>query len=385
MNAFVPIAIVLGLISLALGVKLLYDLSAGLRGLSAQLPTTHDLRELRQAITAQHQLAEQLPVQIASRVAGEVRNGLVPVKGAIESLGQTLAESHERLNQVLASLDREGELGEWVVGFRETAQPFQLAAETLAHHYQTNTQLLNTAGTLVQDWGVQREAVQKAFFDFSAMVERSQAAEITHLRDIEHRIMQRLEEVAESSATAAHNLSELQTSGRRMQEAHESLGQTVETTVGKVSELLDLGRQTQTQHHELIRAQESVQKYFEKWHVEIDERIGRFLHGLEQAPARVGATLEATLLPAANAIGELGKKLEGFHRQHSESLAAMVRQQNTVNERQAKLVEAQQRMLESTQRQLGLLPSRQLQVAILALVGLQTLIMGALVLGYLTR
>lgn len=385
MSTLIPIAVILGLIGCAIGIKFLYDLSTGLRTLGEHLPTIRDLTELRQAIAAQHQLAEQLPAQISSRVAGEVRGGLEPVKGSIDRLGQTLSTSHEHLNQVLAALDQEGELGEWVVGFRETAQPFRLAAETLDHHYQTNTQLLSTAGTLVQDWAQQREAVLEAFRGFSAMVERSQAAETTHLRDIEHRVMQRLEEVAASSATTAHNLSELQTSGRRMQEAHESLAQTVETTVGKVSELIDLGHQTQAQHHELIRAQEGVQKRFEKWHADIDERIARFLRDLEQTPARVGAALEKTVQPASTAIAALGQKLESFHREHAEAIEALVRKQDAVHERQTQLVAAQQRALDAAKSQLALLPSRQLQAVIVGLLGVQTLLLGALVVVSLTQ
>ena len=201
------IAGVAALLIMAFAVKLLFDLSTGLKRLGRNLPASEDLNALRQTIETQRQATEKLPDQLAGRVAGEVSRGLEPLhasvgqltkehRQAMGQLTQTLSGSHQHLNQVLLALDRNGSLGEWVTSFRDTTEPFQLATQALTQHYETGGKLLATTGELVRQWSDQREAVQVAFRSFSETVERSQAAETTHLRDIEHRVMNRLEEVA---------------------------------------------------------------------------------------------------------------------------------------------------------------------------------------------
>ncbi len=384
--------VVAGVLTMAFAVKLLYDLVTGLRHLTANLPGSDDLNQLRQAIAAQQQATDGLPDRLASRVAGEVRQGLAPVQAAVgqltrenqQAMGQlaeTLSGSHAHLNQVLMALDHDGGLGEWVTSFRETTEPFQLATDALTQHYETGGKLLSTTGELVRQWADQREAVQVAFRSFSDMVERSQAAETTHLRDIEHRVMNRLEEVAETNTTVSHALSELQTASRRTQEAHESLSETVRSTVDKVGELIDLGRQTQAQHHELIRGQEAVQKRFTGWHADMEERIGRFQRHLEETPVRIGRAFQETTQKAVASFAAAGQKLERFHAGHAQAIEATTRRQAAVAEQQAQLLEAQGRALADAERRAGLMPTRNLQIATLALLGLQAALLGVLAFG----
>jgi len=366
-----------GLLILIFAAKLLYDLLSSLRRLERNVG----------AIAGQREIVEALP----TRVAEEVRKGLEPVDGSVrrlteenrqimQQLSGQLATSHHHLDRVLLTLDREGHLGEWVASFRETAEPFQLATEALTAHYETSGKLLSTTGDLARHWSEEREAVQLAFRNFSEMVERSQAAETTHLRDIEHRVMNRLEEVAETNSTVSHALSELQTASRRTLEAHESLSDTVRSTVDKVGELLDLGHRTQAQHHQLIRAQEAVQKRFTTWHEGMEQRIGRFQQHLEEIPVKVGAAFKTQVEGAVAAFGKLGGKLDDFHGEHARRLQETARQQATVVERQGALVEKQGSVLAELRRTTGLLPTRNLQIATLGLLGFQAVLLGALIL-----
>jgi hypothetical protein len=385
---------VLLLLAIGFGLKLLWDLAAGLRRLGSHLPTTEDLAALRQAIAAQQEATRRLPDELAKRVAAEVGSGIKPLEAAFSRLAETnhaalgqlsgrLEASHERLGQVLAGLDRAGGLGEWVTSFRDCAEPFQLAAQSLETHYETSGRLLSTTGELVTQLAGHREAVEHAFLTFSEAVTRSQAAETTHLRDIEHRVMNRLEEVAEIQNLVAQALSELQTASRRTQEAHESLAETVRATVEKVNELLDAGRQTQSQHHELIRAQEGLQKRFATWHSGLEECIQRFQQNLEQLPVRVGQALQQATQQALAAIETLGHKLERFHEQHARALDAVAQRQAAVSEDQARLLERQERLLAETKRQAALAPIRTLQAAAVGLLVLQAILLGVLALGSL--
>lgn len=388
MEALVAVAVLL-LLASGFAVKLLWDLAVGLRGLPARLPSAADLAALRQAIAAQDETARRLPGEIAEQVAGELASGVQPLEAAFEGLagtnqaalgrlGERLEASHQRFGEVVATLDHNGGLGEWVTSFRDAAEPFQLAASSLSNHFETGGRLLSTTGELVSQLAVHRDAVEHAFASFSEAVTRSQAAETTHLRDIEHRVMNRLEEVAEIQNLVAQALSELQTASRRTQEAHESLAESVRSTVEKVGELLDTGRQIQNRHHELIRAQEDLQRRFDRWHSGLEERIQLFQQNLEQLPVRVGETLQRSTHQALAAIEGLGGKLESFHGEHARAVDAVTRRQAAAGEDQARLLKRHESFLEHAARQAALAPSRKLQFATLGVLILQTLLVGAL-------
>ena len=374
------VAAVIGVVVLAFVAKLLYDLLYSLRRLEGNVGE----------LAGHKQILTSLPGQ----VAGEVRKGLQPVEESLRGLivenRQTLEElttrletSHQHLDQALLTLDRDGYLGDWVSSFRETAEPFQLATNALTDHYKTSGELLSTTGELVRHWSDEREAVQLAFRSFSETVERSQAAETTHLRDIEHRVMNRLEEVAETNSTVSHALSELQVASGRTLEAHENLADTVRSTVDKVGELLDLGQRTQEQHHQLIRGQEAVQKRFTNWHEGMETRIERFQRHLEEIPVKIGMAFQQQVEKAVEAFARLGSQIDAFHGEHTRILDETARRQAAVVERQGELAELESRVLDKLRRQAGLLPTRNLQVATLALLAVQVVLLGivALALG----
>jgi len=396
MEAPLVVVAVLLLAASAVALKLLWELAAGLRSLPARLPSAQDLAALREAIAAQAETARRLPAELAERVAGEVGSGIAPLEAAFRGLaasnqtalgrlGERLEASHQRLGEVVATLDHNGGLGEWVTSFRDAAEPFQLAAQSVAAHYDTGGRLLTTTGELVAQLAGHRDAVELAFQTFSESVTRSQAAETTHLRDIEHRVMNRLEEVAEIQNLVAQALSELQTASRRTQEAHESLAESVRSTVETVNELLDLGRQTQSRHYELIGAQEELQKRFDRWHAGLEERIQRFQQNLEQLPVRVSGALQQSTQKALAAIEGLGARLEGFHGEHARAVDAVTQRQATVVEDHARLLARQEHFLEAVARQAALAPSRTLQVGTLAVLAVQTVLVGVLALGFLLR
>ncbi len=200
-------------------------LAAGLERLETQLPGPADLQQLSQALDAQRRTTEQLPELVSGAVASEVKVGLTPLQselrgmsktqqGALGQVSNALAQSHNHFTRAVMTLNHDGSLSEWVTSLHDTAEPFQKAATTLVQHSETTRQILSSTGELVRECAGQRQAVERAFTHFSDMVERSATEETVSLRDIEHRVMQRLEEVAETNSLVAQSLSELQTTHR---------------------------------------------------------------------------------------------------------------------------------------------------------------------------
>jgi uncharacterized phage infection (PIP) family protein YhgE len=363
-------------VGMGAALKILWDLRGGLRRFESGLPKAADLESLRRAIAAQEQATRRLPEELSSRVADEVAAGIQPLDSSLARLSDTNEAAVDRVSQVLTGLDLDGGLGEWVANFRDTAEPFQQAAQSLEAHYETGGRLLNTTGEMVIQMAGQREALEQAFDAFSRSVVESQAAETGHLRDIEHRVMNRLEEVAEIQNLVAGALSELQTASRRTQEAHESLAESIRATVEQVHGLMDLGHRTQNQHHELIRAQEQLQERFGRWHGDLEERVQRFQTHLEQLPVRVGQALQETTQKTVAEVQSLGQKLAAFHDRQRQTLEGLVEHQRSVAEAQNRLVEAQQ-------RQATRAPSRSLQVATLVALALQAVLLGVIAVGVL--
>ncbi len=361
--------------------RLLLRLARELESLSKKLPGRAALeqqsanhRALIESLNAQRQLVKQLPELVATRLAAEVKSGLKPLNQELQQLSQHycsalgqlntgLSQSHEHFTRAVLTLNQDGSLNEWSEALREAAAPFQVATSALDHHYDTARQVLGTTSALVEGWAEQREAVQSAFGRFSEVVERSAAAETTHLRDIEHRVMHRLEEVAETNAAVAHSLSELQTASCHAMASHEKLGQSVDSTVQRVGELIDLGQQTQARHHELIRAQQEVQNGFGTWKSDMDTGIRDLRSQLHEMPRQVGQSLGKLIGETQASMRQLGGLLKSFQTHHAEALGKLREQHEGVARSQSQLVQKQERLLREASKLMANLSSRGFQLA----------------------
>lgn len=349
-------------------------LSKAVQPLQAALPDralveqlTEVQQSLREAVDAQRTAVQELPRKISGAVSTEVRSGLDPARKEMESLAlqsrslsEALARSHEDLSQAVLTLNQDGSLGEWVGGFREAVQPLQSVSAAIERHYETAGQVLRTTGGLVEQWAAQRDAVVQAFQSFSVTVDRSAAAETTHLRDIENRLMNRLEEVAETNATVARALSELQTAGRNALETSTDLTSSVEKTRQQIAELLEFGRQTQMQHHELIRQQQQVQKDFGEW----DRRTGEQITVLHQGIGEIARS-------STGALAALHKETQSFHQTQTQAIQALHKAQEEAAARQEATARRQSEIVDRVQGLLGELPTRQGQRLLLILLGVQ--------------
>src|SRR6185369_6909983 len=214
---------------------------------------------------------------------------------ASQALSEELARSHEGFTRAVLTLNHDGSLSEWVGGFREAVQPLVSVSSAVEHHYDTAGQVLRTTGALVEQWAAQKEAVVGAFEKFKESVDLSAAHEVRHLRDLEQRVMDRLEEVAETNANVARS---------------------VERTVQQVTEVVEIGRQTQSQHHEVIRAQQQAQKDMAGWHKQAEQGLATLQENIGRITAGTGAALESLRQETQKALTALGGQLEGFHREH---------------------------------------------------------------------
>lgn len=363
----------------------LADLSKAIQPLQATLPDralveqlTGLQESLREAVDAQRTAVQELPGKFSGAVSTEVRGGLDPARKEMESLAlqsrnlsEALARSHDHLSQAVLTLNQDGSLGEWVGGFREAVQPLQSVSSAIERHYETAGHVLRTTSGLVEQWAAQREAVVQAFQSFSVTVERSAAAETTHLRDIENRLMNRLEEVAETNATVAKALSELQTAGRHALETSTDLTSSVEKTRQQIAELIELGRQTQVQHHELIRLQQQLQKDFGEW----DRRTGQQLAVLHESIGKIaqGTTeaLETLRKETQQAVAYLASLLQKLHQSQVQAIQDLHKAQQTAAAQQEAVARRQSEIVDRVEGLLAELPTRRDQRLSLILLGSQ--------------
>ncbi len=271
----------------------------------------------------------------------------------------------------MLTLNQDGSLSEWVGGIRQAVEPLQAVSSAVERHYDTAGQVLRTTSGLVEQWASQREAVVHAFQRFAETVERSAAAETTHLRDIEHRVMNRLEEVAETNAAVSHSLSELQTASRNTMETQAGLARSVEATVQRTSELIDLGKQTQTQHHELIRSQQGAQRDLARWQKDADKGLQKLHENVGLIAEETSQSLGQTRQELQRSVSALQGLVQEFHQAHGKVLSQLQARQEAAARREEEIASKQEGLLAEVRKVLEGLPARRFQFASMVLFGVQ--------------
>lgn len=350
------------------------DLNREINEIANKLPSSELLntltavnRSLVQSLDAQRSITGKIPDIIGRTLASEVSRGLGPmpaelktltqtISASIETYTQTLADSQEQLTGAIMTLNRDGSLAEWVDSFRDVSEPIQLAAASLDQHYQTTARILESLSHLTADWADQKKAVETSFTRFSEAVEAWMIDETTHFRNVEHRIMNRLEEVAATNETATQSLSALQTAHTKMAGAQDHLSDSLSEVIRKIPEIIDMAGKTQEQHRDLIRVQAELQTALGDLREKTLERSDDF----EKRTERL--------------IGDMEKafsKIEKRYSALSEAIEALVRDNQTLTRDSREVMRD--------------MPSRKIQTLTAALTGACLAFAGIIAYGVLFR
>ncbi len=350
------------------------DLNRGINEITGKLPSRELLnssaglnQSLIQSLDAHRSMTGKIPDIIARTLAGEVERGLGPasaelksltesISESIESYTHTLSESQNQLTGAIMTLNRDGSLAEWVDSFRDVSEPIQKAVASLDRHYQTTGRILESLGNLLADWADQKNAVERAFTRFSEAVEAWMVDETTHFRNVEHRIMNRLEEVAATNETAVQSLSALQTAHAKMAGAQDNLSDSLSEVIRKIPEIIDMAGKTQEQHRDLIRVQSELQTALGDLRDKTLERSDDF----EQRTKRLAVDMAKTF-----------ETIEKRHESMFESIERLIRDNETLTR------ESRDAMRD--------MPSKRIQVVTAALIGACLGFAGIIAYGVLFR
>jgi len=217
--------------------------------------------ELSASIATNTKVAQTLPELISHHVSSEVSLGLMPFGQEIRKLNEhtnisidnlidKLSQDHKLFAQALTTLNSEGYLTEWVDNFREVVEPLQKTSAALEDHYNTSQQVLKTVQALVVELAGVRTTAESSFERITTVVEHWEATENTHMRDIENRIMARLEEVADINDRVGNGLLEQQTATTQLLASNTQLNNSVREVMGIVEGLQHLSQRIDAQYQE---------------------------------------------------------------------------------------------------------------------------------------
>ncbi len=353
-------------------------------------------RTLSRSVDTHRETIGLLPDLVSRHVAGEVRKGIEPVQHELRTLaGETqsgaarladsLAKAHDHFTGALMTLNSDGHLSEWVDSFREAAEPIKSASSAIQHHYETAEQLLDTTGKLIAQWSGQRRAVDDSFKRFSSVMEQWAVDETTHFRDVEHRIMNRLEEVAGTNSMVAQSLSELQTAQTKMAGSQEEFSETINQTASRFGEILDITRRAQNRHIEIIRTQEqlqaqlkTIQGAFQKRTAALDERMNEMMAGLEKIQG-------AFFSNAEKSFEKLTGQTDALNNEHAAALGKLKTMFETAAVSQTGLIEKHQNLVDHAKSVLSGVPSKKMQTVFAALLAVHLFLTILIAYGILIK
>jgi hypothetical protein len=312
------------------------------------------LRHALQQISRSHeQLRERLPAAIAEAVATETTRQFKPAETALQNTAQknaqvseALVRTQQNLSQALVTLDGDGSLTEWVRGFQETSQPLVQAVRSVEHHYSTAEKLLESTSRLAAQCEAQRETVERSFSEFSSIVRnRSEKEELTLTR-IAERMFDRLDSVSALSQRLADRFEEMQASEQNTLRAAESLSHSMQGLATRFGDLETINAQMQTRHADILRNQQKIQAEMQSSVV-----------GLVQVETEARQT-------ARQATEEINRQL-----------TALRQERQAADKRQSEMTEKQREWISQFPATIRLLPSRQLQVTVAVLMGIQAILL----------
>ncbi|MDJ0841053.1 MAG: hypothetical protein QNK37_31365 [Acidobacteriota bacterium] len=357
------------------------DFTVSFQGLSNKIPKkdlvrniTDSSRALTNALEEERKMLAALPTLISERVASEITNGINPLSLSIErsasvtnkqvhQLTVAFRESHEHFHQLLLTVSDEGHFREWIGAFRETVAPLETATRAIENNYSTAESLLKETTRFVSQWAGHWEKVEGNFNRFSNEFSRWSAAETTHAKDIEHRIMNRLEEVSETRHQINKSLNELQSARTKLMDSNRELSNSVSSMSRRMNELCTLNENLQARQHELFEQQTNFQTGFNEWQMEIQTRgrntqtqLANFLTQTEQAVNGMLSRIE-------EALDRLTRGYQQLHKQREEQLNNLITRMSAANQSQAQILKRQEQLISRVDRAFKHMPNRPLQIS----------------------
>jgi uncharacterized protein YoxC len=356
-------------------IALLCSAAAGIVALilSAQTVVKH-LRHLADTVRQGTDSGFARAVETVDSLRAETKNVAAQALAAIGEMQHqysALTASADRLARAFTTLDQDGKLSEWVDVFREAIGPLQRSAAEVEQNHGLMRQMLATTAQLLQDWTAQREQIQQALVRLSDMMERSLSEEATHARDIEHRIMARLEEVQRSDQLVASTVSKLEIVRTRYDDLVEQVRENIRKSDGvleKAGPIYEGLRELVARHGEVVTAMRGVAS-------DLGGTLTGLNTSLHQVPREVAAEVNAHLsqiVPVIQGVSAEVRRMQEAHGAALEHLGSGIKGMlDRQNEAAESAREALQAALASQQQG----PTRENQKVLVGLLVVQCILL----------
>ncbi len=353
-------------------------------------------QDLANAIQTYKRAVDNLPKQVSQDLSREVRAGIDPTRQELETLTKQvgistkellvlLDASHTSLSKTLATVNTDGALSEWVGTLRETIEPLQAATSALDRHYQTSERILDKTGELIIQWTSQRQVVENAFTKFSATIEAWAANETTQLRDIEPRILERLQEVSSTNSLVAQGFSQLESSQTHLSDAQRKLSECVERISLDLLTVVDGARQNQDGHQGLIRRQTELHEQLKTLQTEMQFRGEQFETQTKEALINLTTAHGQLVSDMGGYIKKLLSTLSQFHDWNKERMEEITVQHVKLINSQRELISEQSKLIPKFESLIYGLPTAKSVNIGLWLLAIQLLLTSAIAYGILTK
>ncbi len=372
--------------------KILDMLASSFNVVKQHLPERHLLESIREtgcqlnaSLDTHEKVVSQLPQLVSRDLSKEVKTGIDPVRSELGALSKqteatmsrltsSLAQSHEKFMAALLTLNAEGQLTEWVNAFREAVEPLQSSAASLQQHYDTAERLLKTTEDLVVQWTGQRQVVENAFTRFSEAIQRWTVEETTRFSEVEGRIMNRLEEVANTNALVSQSLSELQSAQTNMTGSQRELSDTVKQSVRNMHDIMETVQRSQEQHIQLNRGQEDIQNSVKTFMADMDNRIKTLDNRIKKIMSDFEQVHRTFAENVQQSIANMLSAMKTFNEAHSSAIDTFKDRHMELAQSQSQFIKKQDAYFRKLDAFLNVIPSKNNQLIIVVLFVIQIIV-----------
>ncbi|MGD9211614.1 MAG: hypothetical protein PVI90_12590 [Desulfobacteraceae bacterium] len=351
---------------------------------------------LKDALESHQQMINTLPELVGDRISQEVILGIKPVKEEINQLTSDvgkristltteLGQSHQDLSDTLLTINTEGYLSDWIGSLKETVTPLENATRAIEVHYVTAESLLNQSREFTTQWAGNWQNIAGKFSTFTEEFTRWASSETTHMRDIEHRIMNRLEEEAESKYLIAESLNGLQKAKTQLLESGVELNESMNKINSHMLELKAFIENTQNQHSELLHHQREFQTAFQTWQTNIQDQTEVIQNTTADFVKNVESDLNTILTCVKEKINELVTDYQQLHKAREQQLDLLINKMTSSYDADAVLVTKQRQLVDTIEKIVNLLPNRNVQLISLVVQLLILILVAVYVLPPLLR
>ncbi len=372
-------------------------------------------QNLSSVLSDEQKAIQNLPLLVSSTVSTQVNQGLEPLRNELSKSTQSsvsallrltdgLNHSHENFLQALSTVNNEGHFTEWITALRETVAPMEVAGGAIQNHYSTATSLLECNTRFVADWSVRWDEVADHLKKFNDHFEGWFTQERISRGQIEHRIMNRLEEVNDSNYLVKTSLAEMQSSGVKLLDSSRDLTDAVSALNSRLRELSIKHESLMSMQKDLLDGHAKVQSKLESFQVDLlkrsqshQEQLGAFISKVETALSNTIIRFDKDIAKLSQNYGsQLQEVLHEITKQQSSQTAFVVSFQKNQREfsdafqkNQHEILnsfqESQNKLLEDLQQSLAQVPSRKMQVLSLVFQAVIAMTLIGFVYAFLQR